>query len=237
MNEPATWERLVFFFGQSVSGGLSLRTFDFMLNALLASQEEEVMLLRTNDAKLDRLLNADAMAAATHLRYSLLPDREKSAKVSDIQRARDLFVRAVSQTTSGLESAITRRNIAVCARALGDSSVVRSELSLASADADQWLEALASGAAEPVRKQNHLHRQTNAFYYGGKFALIPGLFVVIVAPAVFVAAAGAYGYAYYRKIKEAGAAYDEVVHQKELTMAFRHHIMKLQAADVDGVAG
>jgi hypothetical protein len=229
MNEPTGWERLTFFFGQSVAGGLSMRLFDSLLGALLSSQEEEVALLQSIEAKVDRLLSADAMAAAAHLRHALLPGRTEASRVEDVRKARDLFVRAIGQTASGLESAIMRRNVAVCSAALGDPAIVNAELKLAKEDATRWEVELEIGIAEPTRKETRLHRQTNAYYFGGKFAMIPGLIVLLAAPAVFIAGAGAYGYAYYRKVREAGAAALEVSEQKELTTAFQRHIVKLQA--------
>lgn len=224
MKSPTAWERVALLFSQSIGGAVSVRIFDGLVNAMLASQDEELAFLRTIEAKVDRLLNADAVAANAHLKHALLVGRSDGDKFEDIRRARDLFIRAIGQTASGLEAALTRRNVAVCARVLMDSAVVAAELKAAKDDAGRWLSMLETRTAEPALNAIRRGRQADRYYYGGKLALIPGVLVAIAAPAAFLVGGVAYGYIVYKKGKAADRAWDDVRDQVELTKAFQSHI-------------
>ena len=94
---------------------------------LIALQKQQLDLLQMLEQGVERLLVADFAAASQHLEYSRLEGRNRDVIISDIAKARDLFIRALGQTDSRPSQAVVRINIAICASLLEDIPVARHE--------------------------------------------------------------------------------------------------------------
>ena len=118
------------------------------LDSIVALQRRQQEHLELIDGKIDKLLMADYYAALAHIEHATLEKRKIDFVVHDLIKARDLFIRALSQSSGLTLKPAIRVNIAICAFTLGDTPLAKQEITKAKAELQEmvthWTSNLSS---------------------------------------------------------------------------------------------
>lgn len=98
-----------------------------LIGHLIAIQKQQLRVLEDTSQAVMLLLKADFEAAVQHLTYSRLAERTQDRINVDLAKARDLLVRALSQTEDIYAKAAMRLDVATCSALLGDYTVAQYE--------------------------------------------------------------------------------------------------------------